>query len=129
MNSAKAIIPIKEGKRINKVREQSSAERNFVVGVWVDAPTDAPQKLDENYEVLTRAAFDSAYLSLRINTTDVYEQVSLRHIEQCNAQGKPYYVQLPKRINLSDSKIEVMNSDATQANAAVGLRFDYLIPK
>lgn len=128
-SSSKSIIPIEAGKKTHKIREKSSAERNFVVGLWIDAPEDNAQNLDEEFVVLNRTAFNSSYLSLRVDQTDVYEQISLLHIELCNRQGKPYYVELGKRINLADSKIECMDKDAIQANEAVGIRFDYVFPK
>lgn len=101
------------------------------VGLWVDAPTtDETQPLiDESLRIAPPAVFNSAYATIKDNTAILLNKLSLRHIQEVNSQGLPYYVTPAGFVNLSESKLEVWNYAAvTNDTDAITIGVDYVIP-
>ncbi len=129
VRSADIIVDLSTGKSDYALREKSNVERNNLVGLWVNAPQATPQPATETQTIVSRPVFNAAYLTLRVETNEVIERIPLRRIEECNLQGKPYYVSIGEKVNLSESKIYIANSASITANEVIELTADYVIPR
>ncbi len=110
------------------LKEKSPVERNNLVGLWVNAPKAKPQYATETKSIVNRDAFDSMYLTLRVDTNEIISKIPLHRIEDVNKQGYPYYVQIGARVNLSESSIDCAKPGAIGEKEVVELTADYVIP-
>lgn len=123
---ANLIIPISANVSKYKVEENSPIERAFLVGLYV---TDPGVQVDETNTQATGDIFNSAYLEIMVNTLKVVTNLYLHQIKKANDQGRPYYLYLPGRINLSESRLIVPKNDTIAANTVIELQTDYAKPK
>lgn len=119
-------IEVEANKRVYKLEENSPVERAYMVGLHV---TKAGTIVDETKTQAAGAIFDSAYLEIMVNTTKVLMNLYLHQVAYANEQGRPYYLYLPGRINLSESSLIVPKNDTIAANTVFELQVDYAKPK
>ncbi|MEL6356233.1 MAG: hypothetical protein AAFQ37_04790 [Bacteroidota bacterium] len=117
------IVPLILNQREYKLEERSTIENNFLVGIWVTKPATTIQT---NLLQASAKPFESAALTLRVDTHDVVRKLYLQQIYQCNLEGKPYHVSIPGKINLVESILEIFSEGDIVANSALELQFDYV---
>lgn len=117
-------IPLEADKRDYEIEEKTTLERNILVGVWVVPPGTV---IGTNLTVPAAAVFNSAFLNLRVGSTDVVERLYLQHVLAKNLQGEPYELSIPQKINLTESSLQVMNEAAIEANTALEIQFDFVL--
>lgn len=99
------------------------------VGLWVIEPSTAgAQLLTEKLTNVSRAIFDSAYLTLKDNTARLLDKTSLRLVEKANANGLPFYLTPRGFVNLAESQLDVYNNAGIAADTAIRIMVDYVIP-
>lgn len=121
IQSANISIPITTGTREYPLEERSSVERNFLVGFWVTA---AGAKTGELTTQAAGTIFNGVALNLRVEQT-VIAKIYAHQIQKANDQGRPYYVHLPGRVNLSETTIEVNDNAGIAANTVFEFQAEY----
>lgn len=117
-------IPLFANVREYQLEERSTIENNQIVGLWVTKPTTV---IEGNKTIATGSVFDSAFLTLRVGTSDVMRKVYLHQILAVNNAGKPYEVSIPGRINLVESMLTVLDDENIQANTAIEFQVDFVV--
>lgn len=116
-------VPVTAGQREYQLEENSPLERNILVGLWV---TEQGVKTGDNTTQVVTAIFNSAALTIRVQESDVVKKVYAHQIKAANDQGLPFYVFLPGRINLSESKLEIFNNAGILANDVFEFQAEYV---
>lgn len=119
---ANVTVPVAAGQRLYKLEENSSIERNYIVGLWL---TEPGANTGESTIQLDATRLNSAALILRVEETDVAKKIPLSHIKACNDQGTPYYVSLNGRINFSESTLVLNNNAGIAVGTVVEIQIDY----
>jgi hypothetical protein len=105
------------------IEENSPLERHFPVGLWVTLPG---QKVNQ---VKTQAAgniFNSAYLVLRHQEANIMVKVPFEQIRLANANGRPFYMNMPGPVNLSESTLVVPDNAGIAANTVLEFQVEYV---
>ncbi|MEM6379061.1 MAG: hypothetical protein AAF705_12670 [Bacteroidota bacterium] len=126
VNQASIIIPLKANQSEYNIEERSSVENNHVVGIYVTAPEATPQKISLSKTLPAAEIWNSIVLELRKDQEVVLERIPFTDIKKANDNGKPYYVQLGGKVNLSESKVLAFKNDTIVDGTAVDIRFDFV---
>jgi hypothetical protein len=79
-----------------------------------------------NDKAIAEAVFDAAMLKLKVNSTDVVDNLPLQTIEQIDkATGKGFELNGLKNIDWGSSMIIIQNGAAAVANTSIELVFEY----
>lgn len=116
-------VPVTANQREYNLEENSPLERNILVGLWV---TEQGVKTGDNTTQVVTAIFNSCALTLRVQESDVVKKIYAHQIKAANDQGNPFYVYLPGRINLSESKLEIYNNAGILANDVFEFQAEYV---
>lgn len=115
-------IALKAGQTEYSIEEKSPIERNYLVGLWI---TPVGAKTGASTTQVTQAILDSIVLIFRVDDSDVYRKLPLGQVLKCNDNGRPFYVSLPGRVNLSESMIKVFDNAAIVAGTVLEFQVDY----
>lgn len=116
-------VPVVAGQRNYQLEENSPLERNIMVGLWV---TEQGVKTGDNTTQVVTAIFNSCALTIRVQESDVVKKIYAHQIKAANDFGRPFYVYLPGRINLSESSLEIFNNAGILANDVFEFQADYV---
>ena len=79
-----------------------------------------------NDKAIATAVFDAAMLKLKVNSSDVIENLPLQVIEQIDkATGKGFELNLLKDVDWTSSMVIIQNGAAAVANTSIELVFEY----
>jgi hypothetical protein len=117
------ILKLKTNERVNKIEENTTAEGEYAVGLYV---TDPGIQVEPGATVAPLAVFNSAFLKLRIGSTVIVDRLYLSTIKKWNDQGKAYPLDLPDKIDFSRSTIEVIESAAVVDGQVLQFQVEYL---
>ena len=120
--SSNIIVEIQANKDDYKLEENSPVERQFAAGLRVTEPGAIVS------QTKTNAAGDihnSAYFILRVDTDVVIGKLYLHQILRDNNNGRPFYLLLPGRINLSESSLIIPKNDTIAADTVIEFQVEY----
>jgi len=113
-----------------QLEESSRIERNYVIGLAVNSPTDtATARASATQQLTAKSIVESAKLYLQIESNVIIDGLPLADVLKANANGFWYDLHIGDRVNLSDSKVYVANNGAIQENDRIELTFLYAKPK
>jgi len=119
---ANVMVPLTANVQDYQVEENSPIERNYLVGLWV---TDPAVSVSGGNSVAASTIFNSIALTFRVEESDVVRKVYAHQIKKANDNGKPYYLFLPGRINLSETTIECFNNSSIPASTVFEFQAEY----
>lgn len=118
------VVPLTENVREYQLEERATIENNFLVGIWVTKPGTV---IEGGKTTASGAVLDSAFLTLRVGTSDVMRKVYLHQILAVNEAGFPYEVSIPGRVNLVESYLSVTNDASIVADTAIEFQVDFVV--
>lgn len=122
-------IALEADKSEYQLEESSRIERNYVIGLAVNSPTNTSTARASATQQLTALNIvESAKLYLQIESEVIIDGLPLADVLKSNANGFFYDLNIGDRVNLSDSKIYVAKTDSVQANDLIELTFLYVKP-
>ncbi|MEM1215499.1 MAG: hypothetical protein AAGJ82_07435, partial [Bacteroidota bacterium] len=80
-------VPLEANKSTYAIEENSPLERNFPLGLWVTKPGT---KVNQNKTQVAGAIFDSAYIILRNQETNILTKLPFEQVRLANEQGLPF---------------------------------------
>lgn len=116
-------IPLATNVQEFKLEEKSNIENHIIAGLWV---TNPGTKLRLGKTVAATAIFDTAYLTLRVNSEVVMDELYLHQILAANLRGDPFPVSLSGPITMSRSTLTVQDPANIVADTAIQIQVDYL---
>ncbi|MEM9527561.1 MAG: hypothetical protein AAGA31_13185 [Bacteroidota bacterium] len=121
--NANIIVPLKAGIQTYQLKERTRVERNHAMGLRVTKPGTLilPGRRQVNTPL-----FETAKLTLQIDQTEVMEVIYFWQILQANLQGHAYELSLPGVINLSESKIEVIDNAAIPEDTFLEFQVEFV---
>ena len=123
IHKANIITPLVTDSNEYQLEEKSRLERNQMVGLWATKPGAL---VKGNLRQLNTPVWESAYLTIVVEQTQVLEKIPFEHIRKANENGLPYMISLPGRVNLSESKITVADSANIPANVVIEFQADFV---
>lgn len=126
------IITLKPGKNEYLLEENTLLEKNHVIGLYVQPPSeDAGNKtaFGVNKQMASRAVFNSARISFREDAqTEVISDLPLSIIENANKDGRPFRLRLGK-IYGSKTGLTVPGDTAAAAGDVIVVLMEYIKDK
>lgn len=123
-------ISLTANKSDYQLEESSRIERNYVIGIAVNSPTNTATARASATESLTALnVVESGKIFLQVNSEVIIDGLPLADILKANNNGLWYDLHIGERVNLSDSKVYIANNSAIQANDRIELSFLYAKPK
>ncbi len=123
-------IPLAAGKSEYQLEEKSQLEKNYVIGLAVNSPSNtATARASNTAQLPALSIIESAKITIRTGDTVVVDNLPIADVLKSNANGYWYDLHISDRVTLSESKVYISNDAAIQANDQLELTFLYVKPK